>query len=196
MKQTNLDRRLLGAIDELLTEFKEGLSEYDLITLLDQRHTHIYPKPDLSDPLLLFQHHFFLRHSLYVLQNELSQLNQWMLDITAVKITKRIAFETTNDPQITLADPLRAYYLDLSNLNKESQQSVQSMLKGFWVSMAKYQHKPEALAALGLTGNESAIGQKKQYKALVQQHHPDKGGSEEEFKKIQTAWEQIKPETR
>jgi len=193
MKSVNTDQSLINAIDILLTENVDGLSEYDLMKLLDERFHSVYPKPDLSDQFLLFQHHFFLRHCVYQLKLQLASApkNQWQLKISALKIQKE-SYQTSADPFPQEYDPLETYYGDLSNLNKESQQSVQDMLEGFWRALAKYQHQPKALKTLGLTGLETKIQQKLQYKKLAQEYHPDKGGDKETFQEIQTAWEKIK----
>ncbi|MBL7005272.1 MAG: DnaJ domain-containing protein [Gammaproteobacteria bacterium] len=190
MSLINLDRALLKTIDLLLTEFDEGIKEYDLMTLLDKRYPDLYPKPDLSDQVILFQHHFFLRFTLYTLQQQYAEEGKWQLEITPVKIIKQPFLKSTNSIPM-LADPLRDYYLDLSNLNKETELTIQSMLDNFWVALAKYQHQPSALAILGLVGNESATEKKQRYKRLLQLYHPDKGGNAEKFSEIQQAWKQL-----
>jgi len=190
MPPINPDLTLLKIIDVLLTDFNKGLSEYDLMVLLDERYPDLYPKPDLSDQVTLFQHHFFLRFTLYTLQQQYAKEGQWQLEITPVKITKQSYIEST-DSLPAVPDPLRDYYLDLSNLNKETEQSIQSMLDDFWVALAKHQHQPSALAILELAGNESTTEKKQQYKRLLQLHHPDKGGNTEKFRAIQQAWKQL-----
>jgi hypothetical protein len=191
MKQVNADKRLIKVIDQILSEHPNGVSEYDLIDQLNRQHGSLYPKPDLSDQLLLFQHHFYLRHCLYLLQDELSRQGDCYLDINAVTITKRLS-GNISEKSLSQHDPLRDYYLDLSNLNKETRTSVTSMLDNFWVALSKYQVQPEALAELGLSGSESPEEQKRQFKRLAQQHHPDKGGDPEKFNDIQNAWEKLK----
>jgi DnaJ-class molecular chaperone len=46
-------------------------------------------------------------------------------------------------------------------------------------------------AVLGLPNNASKEDAKRAYRSLASKHHPDHGGSAEEFKKIKAAWEQI-----
>lgn len=180
----------MDALDALLSEHPTGLREIELIDLLDRHYPQVFPKPDLSDQLILFQHHFMLRHSLYVLQGQLAESGQSQLSITPVKITKTLV-AADNEALPEEYDGVRDYYLDLKNLAKESHESVEKMLQDFWVALAKYEHQPEALAVLGLTGNESDQERKQVYKKLVQQHHPDKGGDAETFREIQTAWESL-----
>ena len=42
---------------------------------------------------------------------------------------------------------------------------------------------------LGVTRDSNATEIKKAYKKLASKHHPDKGGDQEEFKKIQKAYD-------
>ncbi|MEJ2064407.1 MAG: J domain-containing protein [Reinekea sp.] len=62
----------------------------------------------------------------------------------------------------------------------------------FFNTLARYQHQPEALTVLGLTGSENKKEKQARYRQLVQQHHPDKGGDPEQFRRIQNAWQSIK----
>ncbi len=191
MKSVNTDPRLLDAIDQILSERTEGIREYDLIISLDERFPALYPKPDLSDKLTLFQHHFYLKHCLYVLQRQYYEGGLWTLDIDSITIIKRPIrqHETALPDQF---DSVRDYYLDLANLNKETQVSVENMISDFWNAMSKYQQLPDAHATLGLSGKETEAEKKQQFRKLAQQHHPDKGGDEQEFIRIQQAWQQIK----
>jgi hypothetical protein len=191
MKPVNANARLIRAIDIILTNHPEGIREYDLMQKLDSDFPHLYPKPDLSDRLLLFQHHFYLKHSLYLLQNQLSTEGRWYLEIDTLLISKRVSIHT-NTKTMTAHDPLKDYYLNLTNLNKETSESVETMINGFWKAMAQLQHQPEAYQVLGLTGDETPEEQKHAYKKLVQIHHPDKGGDGATFRNIQQAWEKVK----
>lgn len=192
MKNVNLDRRLMSAIETLICQSEDGLSEYELITRLDQLADSPYPKPDLSDPLLLFQHHFYLRHCLYLLQQSWQADNIGWLEITAVKI-RLMPIVSTSDSQLPAEqDPLKSYYLDLKNLNSQSAESVQAMLNSFWNRLRRHYEKPEAFQVLGLSGNETLQQQKQRYRALAQEHHPDKGGDEQTFQAIQQAWDSLK----
>ena len=191
MKSVNIDPRLLDALETILSEHSQGIREYDLIVILDERFGALYPKPDLSDQLTLFQHHFYLKHCLYTLQQRYYESGDWLLSIDNLMIIRqpKIAHKTT---ELDQHDSVRDYYLDLGNLNKETQHSVEQLLNTFWQAMTKYQHQPEALTTLGLTGDESDEEKKQKFRKLAQQHHPDKGGDEAEFIRIQTAWQQIK----
>lgn len=194
MKPINRDKKLLVAIDTLLSAAPEGLRELELIDQLDQQYPEVFPKPDLSDTWLLFQHHFVLRHHVYSLQRSLLDDKKANIEIDPVSIKKTLYHEA-HSYSVSEHDPVREYYLDFTNLYEESESSVDALLNDFWVSLARYHAKPEALETLGLTGNESQAEQKKHYKRLVQAHHPDKGGDPKVFQEIQTAWSQIHSST-
>lgn len=190
MKQINSNETLLSAIDNILTQHPSGITEFDLMSQLDNEYPALYPKPDLADPLLLFQHHFYLRHCLYQLQSRLSENRQGQLIITLTKLTKQPFSDQRN--ALGEVDHLRDYYLDMRNLNKEDQRSVNELLSSFWERMTSVKADPHSLRVLGLTGHESEQEKKQRYRALAQHHHPDKGGDEEHFQAIQAAWENIK----
>ncbi len=191
MKSVNSSQRLLEIVDSILDQHSLGISEYDLIVELDRHYPDIYPKPDLSDPLLLFQHHFYLRHTLYRLKQAHAQKGEFRISIDLIHIQKYLAHQThTNLPDNH--DPLCEYYLDLTNLNKEDTQSVQTMLSNFWHTLLKHQQQPEALSILGLNGDESQQQKQQRYRQLAQQHHPDKGGDPQRFREIQDAWQALK----
>ena len=191
MKLTNTDPGLLAALDTLLSEQPSGIGEMELINALDKRYPELFPRPDLSDRLLLFQHHFLLRHHLYVLQQQLSDAGTGWLELDLVTITKRPMTSSARQ-QVGRFDGVRDYYLDLNNLAAETQQSVDEMINGFWKAMAAYQQAPEARQVLGLTGQESREEIRAIVRRLSQQHHPDKGGDPETFRDIQQAWDQLK----
>ena len=192
MKSVNSSKTLMAIVDQILDQHPQGIREYDLIIELDTKHNLLYPKPDLRQPLLLFQHHFFLRHTLYLLQQQHAEQRSASIEISTLTITKlppRETLSTLPEQQ----DPLRDYYLDLTNLNKEDDLSVQAMLDQFWLTMQRQSAQPDAYRVLGLTGSESNEEKQARYRQLAQQQHPDKGGDSEKFCELQHAWQQIKP---
>lgn len=191
MKLTNTDPALLSAINQLLSEHLTGLREIELMNLLDAQYPSLFPRPDLSDRMMLFQHHFMLRHHLYCLQQQLADDGQWWLDISLVTITKRPATPSTGQ-KLAEFDGVRDYYLDLENLAKESAQSVDELINSFWTALQKHYQAPQAYAVLGLSGDEGQAEIRQRVRELNQQHHPDKGGDPETFRTIQHAWAQLK----
>jgi DnaJ-domain-containing protein 1 len=190
VKQVNHNPELLKVIDQLLTRNTAGLTEYELMDALDKHNPELFPKPNFTDKLLMFQHHFFLRHCLYQLQLQYAQEQRFQLDISLVTLIKRPAIEASQ--QTTEYDPLRDYYLDLSNMNKESHESVDELLKSFWSQLTHSIAAPDAHKTLGLTGSESHQQKQQRYRQLAQKHHPDKGGDSQTFNEIQQAWQTIR----
>ncbi len=67
----------------------------------------------------------------------------------------------------------------------------------FIIKMAeelKISLRPSPYQVLGLTSDASQKEIKKAYRKMALEHHPDKGGSEENFKKIQAAYEKLTKE--
>jgi DnaJ-domain-containing protein 1 len=190
VKQVNHSPALLQAIDQLLSINPAGLSEYELMAALDKQHSDLFPKPNFSEKVLLFQHHFMLRHCLYRLQNEYAHLGDFRLEIGLSRLVKHPVTSPKQD--LERHDPLREYYLNLSNMNKESESSIESLLNSFWTRLSHFNAAPEAHKTLGLTGNESHQEKQQRYRKLAQKHHPDKGGNAQEFDRIQQAWKSIR----
>lgn len=190
MRQLNLPPGLLDAVGALIHQHPGGLSEFDLMQQLDKHYPELYPKPDLRDPLLLFQHHFILMHVLYRLQDEWYQAGDGVLDINALNIQ----FHPLRDrggQHLSVDLSLKDYYLDWRNLTQESPESVQSLIDGFWKRLLGEQKSPAALRELGLDENADQATIKSRYRQLASEHHPDKGGDPDEFRKIREAYEAL-----
>lgn len=194
MRELNLPPGLLEAVDDILTATPAGLSEYELIQALDRHHPDLFPKPNLGDPLLLFQHHFVLMHVLYRLQQEHHQSTR-RLSISPLRIQWQAA--STGDSRALRPDQfLAAYYLDFGNLAKEDGFSVQSLLDGFWRRLLGEERAPDALATLGLEQSASFADIKNRYRQLANEHHPDKGGDAQAFGRIQQAYDTLKDQQK
>ncbi|MHA7878164.1 MAG: DNA-J related domain-containing protein [Saccharospirillum sp.] len=191
MKDVNLPHGLLDAVAQSILAAPDGQSEYELIQRLDRDYPERFPKPDLTDPLLLFQHHFVLMHALYRLQQDWWQRGEGLLEIRPLNICFRVEL-SANEQALSEDVSLSAYYLDWSNLTRENSDSVEALLSGFWKRLLGETHRPGALATLGLPGHASARDIRQRYRELVQQHHPDKGGSAERFQQIQMAYERLR----
>lgn len=190
MKHLDLPAGLIDAIAKRLAATPAGLSEFELIQQLDQHHPDLFPKPDLGDPLLLFQHHFVLMHLLYRLQDDWWQTNRCLLDIGPLRIAIRPIGEGDSQ-QLSSTTSLRNYYLDGNNLNRETSASVQDLLDGFWKRLLGEEQRPQALAELGLDDNADQSTIRTRYRQLASEHHPDKGGDPEVFRRIRVAYEQL-----
>jgi hypothetical protein len=127
------------------------------------------------DTLALFQRHFLLYHCLYRLQQALWESASGHLQISALAI-RLSPYQTQPSTQLAEPDPLRTYYLDLSQLDKTLQSEVDEMLASFWQRLARRDTRAEALTILGLSDpiDDKTIQQR--YRQLVMSHHPDRGG--------------------
>jgi len=194
MQRLDVPTKLVDAVADKVAASPAGLSEFELIQHLDQEYGSLFPKPNLGDPLLLFQHHFILMHVLYQLQEQWWQANHCLLDIGALRIAIRPIGEGATQ-QLTSTASLRDYYLDGNNLTRETSASVQHLLDGFWKRLLGEEHRPQALAELGLDETADRNTIRTRYRQLANEHHPDKGGDPERFRRIREAYEQLSPKT-
>ena len=100
-------------------------------------------------------------------------------------------------------DPLRDYYLDMSNLRDTDEQEVERLLASFWSRMRgdhlgkrnetwDPEQKRAALELFELDQEASSLSLhtiKRRYRQLVSIHHPDRGGSTTRLQSINLAME-------
>lgn len=178
----------------ILRAHPDGLSEHDLIRKL--AHDDPAFGPDAyTDELSLFQCHFILYHHLYRLRDELWNEREGDLAIHCLKIVLHPFQDGTGHLPAT-PDPLRAYYLDISHLEKTGKQEVLEMLDTFWLRFARHDRRAEALAALGLADPAEDAEIKRRYRELAMEHHPDRGGEMEKLQAINAAMGQLEPRRR
>lgn len=169
----------------LVKRFPEGIKEYDLLMLLKAEQPKEAQVP-LFDSLVLFQQHFLLFHALYQLDEQLHCDNAGQLIIEALNI-QWLPFKDVNNNQpgyssceqktdLEVGDPLRTYYLDISNLEDTSSEDVDNLLASFWISMNDESEKVNALTVLELVEPCDLTMIKKRYRQLLAVYHPDKGG--------------------
>ncbi len=94
--------------------------------------------------------------------------------------------------ELALQDPLRAYYLDLSNLRDTREEDVQRLLESFWTRMQGGDEKRAALELFELDAEPQPLtlaAIKLRYRQLVSLHHPDRGGSTTRLQSINLAME-------
>lgn len=187
---TDLDDRLdlPAQLLELLHAAPEGLSEYQLIQQLKARHcTHI-PNLPLIDKLVLYRTHFLVFNALYRLRDRLCAEAAGGLQISPLQV--RLLPWQAALPGLVEADPLRAYYLDESNLRETTERDVEKLLESFWTRMQGDEEKAAALALFELEDGPLDYALiKLRYRQLVSQHHPDRGGSTARLQSINKAME-------
>lgn len=180
-----------------------GLSEHQLLKLLQQEPYDFFAADALRDPLVLFQTHFLLFHCLYLLKQSWGSTQQAILDISATLIIKRPYHNQQSDVvnkenvhhQLLCADPLAQYYLDWSHFSSTTEEDIDVLLNSFWRKVFTPKNEEsiqQSLTAMELDSLVSTAELKVQYRRLAQIHHPDKGGDSEKFKTICQAFHQLK----
>lgn len=177
------------SIHDILLQHPSGISEYELLATLEaqQRVSAVY-----DSDLGMFQCHFLLFHALYLLREKLLQDDE-CVDVEIHCLNIRLVPMLGSG--ITLParhDPLRDYYLDLTNLKTTTAAEVAGLLNRFWQRYAVADNRHEALASLGLSEPTTLDEIKQQYRRLVMEHHPDRGGDKARLQQINRAMRQLK----
>ena len=176
----------------VLKQHPKGISEHALLMWLKE-HNHIQLEPDeFHDMMKLFRVHFLLFHRLYHLKDELHATQQGSLSIHALNI-RNLPYHACKDALVQ-SDPLRSYYLDFNNLNDTGEVELEDMLARFWSSYVNVdvkdndsQQRQQALKLLELHPEATDKEIKYAWRRLAMQHHPDRGGDEEQIKALNQA---------
>jgi DnaJ-domain-containing protein 1 len=174
-----------AAIEQELDARPDGISEHDLIRALNSRGFFSFLPPPPADPFQLFRAHVLLFHALYNLKDRLSSSQQGMLQIEPLCI-RRLPWSAGTDALAT-NDPLRAYYLDWSNLDATSEDDVCTLIASFWNQLGRFDKREDALAELGLQDPVDDEAIKLAWRRLAMEHHPDRGGDNERLQAINAA---------
>jgi DnaJ-domain-containing protein 1 len=177
---------LFPALLEILRGRPDGISEYDLISLLAARGTDGFEATAFADRLSLFQTHFILFHLLYRLRDSLLARRESGLRIECM----RICLVPISDGSRALpaeSDPLRDYYLDPGNLEHTTVEDIDALLASFWQRFAGNPERDAALAVLGLDNEADYASIRQRYRQLAMAHHPDRGGDKERLQDINLA---------
>lgn len=160
-------------------------SEFDLLQQLKKFPQLDFLSHELADTHALFQNHFMLFHVLYRLRDLLWEQQLAHLSISPLSIIYQ-PYQAA-EQGISQPDPLREYYLDLSQLLETSRHDVDEMMGRFWVSMQRDEHRQAALAVLELSDPVDDMTIRKSYQKLVMLHHPDRGGDELKIQELNLA---------
>ena len=186
-----MNAKLIASLLAILRAHPDGLSEHHLIRELAKDNPDF--GPDIfTDELSLFQCHFILYHHLYRLRDKLWNEKQGALVIHCMKIVL-CPYPLIADALPTTPDPLRAYYLDISHLEKTGKPEILEMLDTFWRRFTHLDQRAEALATLGLADPVDHIEIKRRYRELAMEHHPDRGGEMEKLQAINAAMNLLEP---
>ena len=174
------NHHLENSLRDILATQPAGLSEYQLILILQAAPYNLFDKNALAEPLSLFQCHFVLFHSLYQIRAEYLREQQYDILIQA-NLIQRLPYEA-GKPGIAAIDKLQQYYLDWQNFSTTQADDVDLLLTQFWRKMAGLRSEPEldeihqAYQDFGLPPDSSLDALKREYRRLLHVHHPDKGG--------------------
>ncbi|KJH83139.1 DNA-J related domain-containing protein [Stutzerimonas stutzeri] len=185
----------------LLREQPEGCSEYQLIQQLKARHSTHIPNLPLLDKLVLFRTHFLVFNALYRLRDRLWGERRHNLQISPLCV--QLQPYGPGASEVVENDPLREYYLDLTNLRDTDEGEVERLLASFWSRMRgdhlgelgdtwNPEQKRAALELFELDQESASLTMhtiKRRYRQLVSIHHPDRGGSTARIQSINLAME-------
>ena len=183
-KKSSIPETFILALQVELEKHPDSIGEYDLMQLLKSYGYFDY----LSEPALpheLFQAHFILFHSLYLLHDLFLNNKKHLLDIHTLKIQLLPYQEGENSLQ--LDNKLKEYYLDFNNLENTSEDDVYDMLTLFWNKFNRFDNREAALAEIGLKDPVDDKDIKQAYRSLIMQHHPDRGGDTGKLQKLNNA---------
>ncbi|WP_455234636.1 DNA-J related domain-containing protein [Thiogranum longum] len=182
---TTIEESFINQVADILKRHPEGLSEHQLLHRLHELGYFSFLGGSPWQPHALFCAHFLLFHVLYRLR-ELAWREQLAnLEINPLKICW--SDYQAGENAVGAADPLREYYLDLSNLQRTSERDVDELLASFWVRFQREDQREDALAILGLSDPVDDTTIKQTYRQLAMQHHPDRGGETERLQAINAA---------
>lgn len=183
---------------EILPQHPLGISEYDLLLLLQNQPYQLFSSDGMQDPLILFQRHFILFNALYQLKDKWHQEQSASVEIVVTHI-RYLPF-TAGQEGLLQTDNLRSYYLDWRNFTDTDKADVEALIESFWDLMAG-DHKPlpsseesikNAFNCLLINEFTDFTQVKIQYRKLLHQHHPDKGGDTQKSQEIKAAYHLLK----
>ena len=180
---------LYEPIQQVLGSHSTGLTEYEFLSDLGQNLS--YFATTGPDSLALFQRHFLLFHCLYRLQHDYFESQTGILQISALEI--RLWPYQPGHNELTQSDPVRDYYLDISNLESTDSSQVDDLLGKFWLALARHDSRSDALVLLGLADPVDDQQIRQRYRELVMLHHPDRGGDPDTIQQLNLALAKLLP---
>lgn len=180
------------SIFDFLQQHPAGISEHELLMALEAQQQMGAGQGVYDSDLTMFQSHFLLFHCLYRLREALLADDEvFDLEIHCLNI-RLVPMANSGATLLARHDPLRDYYLDLSNLKTTTAAEVDKLLNRFWQRYVAADSHLQALETLGLAAPVSHEEIKAQYRRLVMEHHPDRGGDKVKLQQINRAMRQLK----
>ncbi|GAB4349637.1 MAG: DNA-J related domain-containing protein [Gammaproteobacteria bacterium] len=178
---------LVELLYSVLRQHPDGVREHTLIQAVRDAALPGFPNGPLSDPLTLFRSHFLVRHALYHLRERCLEATSHWLEMDALTI--RLQPYRPGLSALATHDPLRAYYLDIEQLQQTRPDEVERLLASFWLRLAGSERRQAALELFGLDDPVDRETVRRQYRRLAMQHHPDRGGDASRFQALRQAYE-------
>jgi len=179
----------IETVEVYLQQNPLGFKEYDLIEHLNEINIFKNKGERKSASLQLFQKHFLLFHVLYLISEKMIHNKSGCLRISPLLIQKLSYNEA--ETELGEFDPMREYYMDLNNMQKATEETVDELLTSFWTQYLRNDTRQEALEILGLSDPVNDQQIKSTYRSLVNTHHPDKGGDKEKIQVLNKAYAQL-----
>lgn len=173
-------------LEFLVEHYPQGISEYDLLQALKEKGYFSFMSERPAPPMALFQAHFLLFHALYRLQKEYLQKQSSFLEVSPLNIQLREY--QSGEAGLSLTDPVRDYYLDLSNLDNMTEAGVDDLIRAFWQDFECADDRATALAELGLCDPVDEVTIRQAYRRLAMLHHPDRGGEARQLQIVNAAY--------
>jgi len=193
-------QHLLVAVEHELHRAPAGLSELELIRVLQKAPWKLIGEVSFSEPENLYPVHFLLFHVLYRLRDRLSETGE-TLDLSPLCIRLAPLSEGGKSPRLPASvDSLRAFYLDLAGYRMPAS-AIQRMMDDFWDGRPGSTLQPEELiAAAHVLGFEqvpdSFATVKQRFRRAVMQAHPDRGGDTESVQALNQAFATLRSHFR
>jgi len=187
-----LYRELAPLLLRLLTDHRDGMSEFSLLERLAEQGLAAFGRETRSDALCLFQSHFVLFHLLYRLRDRLRAEGAGELRIDCLCIRLDPLQPGGGDGLPAIPDPLGAYYLEPENLRTTGAEEVEALLAAFWGRYCSFDRRADALLVLGLSDPVADEEIRRAYRRLAMEHHPDRGGDTARLQAINAAMEVLK----
>lgn len=192
--QSELNERtehLLIALEAILRDSPQGVSELGLIRALQAPPWQLLGKVDFTSPTHLYPVHFLVFHGLYRLRDELGGQGE-TLAISPLLIKLGTSDVIAGHGPLAESDKLREFYLDLSQY-RLSEQAINAMMNDFWSGQTGQGPAPydalEAARVLGFQELPERFDQVKyRFRRAVMQAHPDRGGSTEDVQLLNEAF--------
>ncbi len=190
---------LMIAIESILRQHPEGISELALIKQLQTTPWTLLGTVNFQEPAQLYPVHFLIYHAVYRIRDALSEHGEIVsTSPLCLKITIDLVVSGSGTP--ATQDELRKYYLDLSHYEL-SEAVIDSLMTNFWAGHSGQLPDHSALqSAAGQLGFESLPDAfdiiKRRYRREVMATHPDRGGDTERIQQLNAAFQVLKSHFR